>query len=68
AGIGLVMKLAVRIKNASGEVVLCNPRANVRNVFVMLGIDTRFQIFDHLGDAMSHFGNLLNVDVINVSL
>lgn len=68
AGIGLIMKLAAGIRNASGEVVLCNPRTNVKNVFVMLGIETRFQIFDRLGDALLHFGNLLRLELIRVSL
>lgn len=68
AGIGLIMKIAARIKNAAGEVVLCNPRTNVKNVFIMLGIDTRFQIFDRLGEALEHFGNLLDLEIIKVSM
>lgn len=68
AGIGLIMKLAAVIRNAAGEVLLCNPRTNVKNVFIMLGIETRFRIFDQLGDALAHTGNLLKLEIITASL
>ncbi|MEW5946830.1 MAG: STAS domain-containing protein [bacterium] len=66
AGIGLIMKIAAEVQKASGELVMCNPRSNVKNVFVMLGIESRFRIYDRLGDAIQHFGNLARVELINV--
>lgn len=68
AGIGLIMKIASNIEKATGELILCNPRTNVKNVFVMLGIETRFRIFDNLGDTLEHYGRLLNLEMINFLL
>jgi stage II sporulation protein AA (anti-sigma F factor antagonist) len=66
AGIGLIIKLAAVIERHIGKLYLCNPKSNVRNVFSMLGIEERFRIFDHLGDALEIIGNPLLIDTVSV--
>lgn len=65
AGIGLIIKLASAIEKQGGTLSLCNPQQNVHNVFSMLGIETRFQIFPRLGKALQAIGHLLSVELIN---
>jgi len=65
AGIGLIIKLASAIEKHKGTLHLCNPQQNVHNVFSMLGIESRFQIFPRLGRALQSIGHLLSVEFIN---
>ncbi len=66
AGIGLIMKFAALIEKAGGALLLCNPQDNVQNVFSMLGIESRFKIFDDLAKALIACGRQLNLEIISV--
>ncbi len=66
AGIGLIIKLAAIIEKRFGNLQLCNPQNNVRNVFNMLGIESRFKIYDNLGDALLSIGRLMRLEIITV--
>ncbi len=66
AGIGLIIKIASMIEKRFGTLQLCNPQNNVRNVFNMLGIESRFKIFDDLGNALLTNGRLMRLEIITV--
>lgn len=66
AGIGLIIKMASIIEKRFGALLLCNPQKNVRNVFNMLGIDSRFKIYDNLTDALMGIGRLVRLEMITV--
>jgi anti-anti-sigma factor len=66
AGIGLIIKLASMVEKRLGNIQLCNPQNNVRNVFNMLGIENRFRIHDNLGDALLGVGRLMRLEIITV--
>ena len=65
AGIGLIIKLASAIEKHQGVLHLCNPQQNVQNVFNMLGIETRFQIYTRLNRALRSVGHVLSVEFID---
>ena len=64
AGIGLIIKTASLIEKRRGALQLCNPKANVKNVFHTLGIVDRFKIFHSLGQALRSHGDLLSVEFV----
>jgi anti-anti-sigma factor len=66
AGIGLIIKMASIVEKRFGALLLCNPQKNVRNVFNMLGIDSRFKIYDNLADALMSVGRLIRLEMITV--
>lgn len=67
AGIGLIIKLAAMTEKCKGQLILCNPQKNVKNVFAMLGIESRFKIYTHLEDALMGFGRNIRLELISVS-
>lgn len=66
SGIGLIMKLASLIEKTGGALLLCNPQDNVRKVFSMLGLESRFKIYNDLGETLLVCGRLLNLEIISV--
>jgi anti-anti-sigma factor len=66
AGIGLIIKLAAIIEKHLGSLMMCNPKANVKNVFTMLGIEERFKMYERLGDVLESLGNPLLVETIRL--
>ena len=64
AGIGLIIKTASMIEKRRGALFLCNPKANVKNVFLTLGIADRFRIFYSLGEALRTVGQLISVEFV----
>ena len=66
AGIGLIIKIASITDKHKGGLLLCNPQKNVRNVFSMLGIESRFKIYNSLADAIMAFGRLIVLEIISV--
>lgn len=67
AGIGLIIKLASMTDKCEGQLILCNPQKNVKNVFTMLGIESRFKTFTYLEEALLVFGRNLRLEIISVS-
>lgn len=65
AGIGLIIKTANMIEKRLGALTLCNPKANVKNVFQTLGIEDRFKIFYSLGRALRSRGQLVRVEFVD---
>lgn len=67
AGIGLIIKLASITEKKGGQMLLCNPQKNVKNVFSMLGIESRFKIHTYLEEALLAFGRNLRLELISVN-
>jgi len=66
AGIGLIIKLASMADKKKGSFLLCNPKKNVKNVFSMLGLESRFKIYYDLADALLSLGRLVRLEIISV--
>jgi len=65
AGIGLIIKIASMVEKRLGALCLCNPKANVKNVFQTLGIEDRFKIMYSLGAALRSHGHLIRVEFVD---
>lgn len=55
AGMRLLLSMSKKLKNVSGQMVLCSPTSNVMDVFRMSGFDHVLQISPNESDGLSKF-------------
>lgn len=56
AGLGTLVGMLKRVKEAGGAMAIAGPQPRVRRLFEITGLDQIFAIYDDLGTAMKEVG------------
>jgi len=55
AGVGVIVYVLKRVRRAGGDLKLCAPKGDVRNIFRSLKLDRIIDIFDDITNALASF-------------